>query len=111
MEKEAYYVNLNPISMDTLSATPANDGQMIEYEVRVTPTEKEALEQLLHSAQKHDMELGNMFSFRHFDDEKVDQDKDDLQSSLNDVYEAIYKYGTDETKRQIQEIHLVNDDQ
>ncbi|ERN51263.1 hypothetical protein M3689_12910 [Alkalihalophilus marmarensis] len=111
MEKQLYYVNLNPISMDTISPTRVDDGQLIEYEIEATATEKKALEELLHEVQSHDVELGNLITFRHFDDQKGDRDKNEYQRGLNDVYEALYNLGTAETKQKIQEIHLVNNDQ
>lgn len=111
MEKQLFYVNLNPISMDTISPTRVNDGQLIEYEIEATPTEKKALEDLLHEVQAHDVELGNLFSFRHFDDQKGDSDKNEYQRGLNDIFEELYRLGTAETKAKIQEIHLINDDQ
>jgi len=110
MEKQLYYVNLNPISMEDISPTPVHDGQLIEYEIEATVTEKKALEDLLREVQSHDLELGNLFTFRHFDDEKVDADRNEYQRGLNDVYEALYRLGTAKTKAQIQEIHMVNDD-
>ncbi len=97
--------------MDTINLTPVNDGQMIEYEIEATPTEKKALEDLLHEVQAHDVELGNLFSFRHYDDQKNDRDKNEYQRGLNDVYEALYNLGTPQTKQMISEIHLINDDQ
>jgi hypothetical protein len=111
MEKELFYVNLNPISMDTISPTKVDDGQLIEYEIEATPAEKKALEDLLHEVQSHDLELGNLFTFRHFDDEQVDEDKNEYQRGLNDVYEELYRLGTAETKQKIKEIHMINDDQ
>ncbi|MCM3762238.1 hypothetical protein M3212_15805 [Alkalihalobacillus oceani] len=111
MEKQLYYVNLNPISMDTISSTRVDDGQLIEYEIEATPAEKKALEDLLHQVQAHDVELGNLFSFRHFDDETGDADKNEFQRGLNDVFEELYRLGTAETKQKISEIHLINDDQ
>ncbi|MFC0557522.1 hypothetical protein [Halalkalibacter alkalisediminis] len=110
MEKQLYYVNLNPISMEDISPTPVNDGQLIEYEIEATLTEKKALEDLLSEVQAHDLELGNLFTFRHFDDEQVDTDRNEYQRGLNDVYEALYRLGTPKTKAQIKEIHMVNDD-
>ncbi|WP_227938023.1 hypothetical protein [Alkalihalobacillus deserti] len=110
MEKQLYYVNLNPISMEDISPTPVNDGQLIEYEIEATLTEKKALEDLLREVQAHDLELGNLFTFRHFDDEKEDRDRNEYQRGLNDVYEAIYRLGTAETKEKIKEIHMINDD-
>ncbi|TWI52879.1 hypothetical protein [Halalkalibacter nanhaiisediminis] len=111
MEKELYYVNLNPISMETISPVKVNDGQLIEYEIEATPAEKKALEDLLHEVQAHDMELGNMFTFKHFDDQVGDIDRNEFQRGLNDVFEELYRLGTAETKQKIEEIHLINDDQ
>ncbi|NEU31882.1 hypothetical protein GN156_14005 [bacterium LRH843] len=111
MEKELYYVNLNPISMETLSPIKINDGYLIEYEVAVTPSEKKDLENLLREVQAHDMELGSMFTFKHFDETGRIHDKDEYQRGLNDVYEEIYRLGTPETKQQIEEINLINHDQ
>lgn len=110
MERQLYYVNLNPISMEDISPTPANDGQLIEYAIEATVTEKKALEDLLRQVQAHDLELGNLFTFRHFFDDKVDTDRNEYQRGLNDIYEAIYQLGTPETKAKIKEIHMVNDD-
>ncbi|GAF66568.1 hypothetical protein BTS2_3469 [Bacillus sp. TS-2] len=110
MEKQKYYINLNPISMDTISPTKVDDGQLIEYEIEATETEKSDLENLLHEVQSHDVELGNLFSFKHFDTFKSDLDQSEYQNGLDDIYEAIYRLGTSETKRKLEEIHLVNDD-
>jgi len=38
--KQLYYVNLNPISMDNISLTKVDDGQLIEYEISATEAEK-----------------------------------------------------------------------
>ncbi len=110
MDKQNYFVNLNPISMDAISPVKVGDGQMIEYEISATETEIKALQDLLNQVQSHDLELGNLFTFRHFDDLKVDRDKNEYQSGLNDVYEAIYNLGTEETKRKVEEIGLMNND-
>ncbi|WP_353626383.1 hypothetical protein [Bacillus sp. JCM 19041] len=39
-EKQLYYVNLNPISMDTISNVRVGDGHLIEYEILATEAEK-----------------------------------------------------------------------
>ncbi|GAE31139.1 hypothetical protein [Halalkalibacter hemicellulosilyticus] len=111
MEKQLYYVNLNPISMDDISPIRVNDGQLIEYEIEATSLEKKELEKLLREVQAHDVELGNLFTFRHFDDQEGDRDKNEYQRGLNDVFEELYRLGTEETKAKIREIHLINDDQ
>ncbi|KGA97691.1 hypothetical protein AJ85_06000 [Alkalihalobacillus alcalophilus ATCC 27647 = CGMCC 1.3604] len=108
MEKQKYYINLNPISMDDISPTKIGDGQLIEYEIEATETEKKDLANLLHEVQKHDLELSNLFSFEHFDQSKTDIDQEEYQKGMDDVYEALYRLGTPETKRIIEEIHLRN---
>lgn len=109
MNKQLFYVNLNPISMDTISPTKVDDGQLIEYEIEATSDEKMALERLLREVQAHDMELGGLFTFNHFDEEERDIDKNEFQRGLNKVYEELYRLGTPETKNKIKEIHLPND--
>lgn len=109
-EKQLYYVNLNPISMDSISTMRVNDGQLIEYEIAATQAEKEELERLINEVHKHDVELSNLFTFKHFDELTADADKDEYQTGLNDVYDRLYQLGTEVTKQQIQEIHLQNED-
>ncbi|WYS07819.1 hypothetical protein MKZ27_07055 [Bacillus sp. FSL R5-0394] len=110
MDKQLYYVNLNPISMDTISNVRVNDGQLIEYEIAATEEEKKQFEDLLRQVNKHDVELGNLFSFRHFDERAGDADKNEFQVGMNDVYERLYQLGTEETKAKIKEINLLNED-
>ncbi|TSB45190.1 hypothetical protein [Alkalicoccobacillus porphyridii] len=109
-EKQLYYVNLNPISMDAISPVRVNDGQLIEYEIEATLDEKKELEHLLHETQAHDVELGNLISFRHFDDEIGDADKNEYQRGLGTIFDELYRLGTEETKAKIKEIHLINDE-
>ncbi|WP_078395268.1 hypothetical protein [Shouchella patagoniensis] len=109
-EKQLYYVNLNPISMDTISNVRVDDGQLIEYEISATETEKKELESFIHKVHTHDVELGNLFSFKHFDDLSADADKDEYQTGMNDIFDKIYQLGTPETKAIIKEIHLQNED-
>ncbi|GAF22540.1 MULTISPECIES: hypothetical protein [Shouchella] len=108
--KQLYYVNLNPISMDNISLTKVDDGQLIEYEISATEAEKEEFERLIREVHKHDVELGNLFSFKHFDDLTADADKDEYQTGMNDIYDRLYTLGTEETKQKISEIHLQNED-
>ncbi|KMK74940.1 hypothetical protein [Alkalihalobacillus pseudalcaliphilus] len=110
MDKQLYYVNLNPISMDDISPTKVGDGQLIEYEIEATEAEKKDLSELLRQVQKHDLERGNLFSLKHFDTTYSDRDQEEFQRGLDDVFEALYRLGTPETKRIIEDIHLTNHD-
>ncbi len=109
MEKQRYYVSLNPTAMNNISPIRINDGQLVEYEISATPQEKMKLEQLIKSAKAHDVEFGGLFTFKHFNEDTRDQDKDDFQRSLNEVYKEIYRLGTEETKKKMEEIDLLND--
>ena len=109
MEKQTYYVNLHPISMDTISNVKVDDPALIQYEIEATEGELKELQHLLTEVQAHDMQLRNLFSFRHFTEEYSDEDRNEFQEGLNQVYEQIYKLGTPETKRIVEEIHLIND--
>lgn len=101
-------MSINPTAMNNISPIRINDGQLVEYEISATREEKLSLEKLLRSAKAHDVELGSLFTFKHFNDDTRDQDKDDFQRSLNEVYKEIYRLGTEETKQKIDEIGLIN---
>ncbi|MDA3129896.1 hypothetical protein ACFPTR_01245 [Aliibacillus thermotolerans] len=110
MKKQKYYVNLHPLSMDAISTVKIPDPALIQYEIEATPEERDQLEFVLAETQKHDMELRNLFSFRHYDDVIADEDRNEFQSGLNQVFDMIYELGTPETKQQLREIGLLNDD-
>ncbi|WP_078551934.1 hypothetical protein [Bacillus alkalicellulosilyticus] len=106
MERQTYYVNLNPISMEDISPTKIGDGQLIEYEIFVNDAEYKELQDLLLEVQAHDMELGDLFTFKHFNELETDRDRNETQRGLYDVYRMIHKFGTTETKRAIESLGL-----
>lgn len=108
MEKQKYYVSLNPTSLGEISSLKVNDGKLIEYEIEATPTEKMSFEKLLREVKAHDVELGSLFTFKHYFDKNRDKDKDEFQQGLNDIYKELHRLGTEETKQQIEEIDLMN---
>lgn len=109
-EKEKYYVNLNPISMDTISPIKVDDMNLIQYEIEATSSELGKLQHLLNEVQAHDMELGNLFTLKHFKDKTADADRDETQRGWNAVYKQLYELGTPPTKQAIEEINLLNDE-
>lgn len=106
MERQTYYVNVNPTSMEDISPTKVDDGELIEYEIEATEAEYKDLQNLLLEVQAHDMELGDLFTFKHYNDKEIDRDRNEFQRGLEDVYRMIYKLGTPETKRQIESLGL-----
>ncbi|MFB5664218.1 hypothetical protein [Alteribacillus sp. HJP-4] len=109
MEKQKYYVNLNPISMDEVSPVRIPDSNLIQYEIEVTPDELEEVLFLLGEVQDHDVERQNLFTFRHFNEALTETDRHEYQDGLDKVFQMIYKYGSAETKKQVESIHLIND--
>ncbi|QQK79463.1 hypothetical protein HUG20_05865 [Salicibibacter cibi] len=101
MTKRTYYVNLNPTSMEDITTSKINDHELIEYEIEATEEEITDLQQLLLDVQKHDMELADLFSFRHFNEHFTTDDSERFQHGINQVYRTIYELGTPETKEKM----------
>ncbi|MFD2703861.1 hypothetical protein [Salibacterium lacus] len=110
MDKQTYYVNLNPISMDDVSRVKIPDSNMIQYEIEADPEELKSLDVLLNETQAHDLESRNLFTFRHFDESIEETDRHEFQRGMDHVLEKIYELGTPETKQKIEEAHILNDD-
>lgn len=108
MEKRKYYVNLNPISMNNISEVKVDDGKLIEYEIEATEDEIRNLKRLLDEVQAHDMELADLFTFKHFNEEFTEADRKETQEGLNQVFQELYRLGTEETKKALEELQLVN---
>lgn len=99
MEKQLYYVNLNPTSMQDIHSMRINDGQLVEYEIEATQEQRNALEKMLREMKSDAIGVGNIFS---------NTNLDDYQHGLNNIYQELYRLGTTETKQQIEEINLLN---
>ncbi|WP_096201668.1 hypothetical protein [Bacillus sp. FJAT-45350] len=105
-EKKKYYVNLNPISMDAISNVKVDDPQLIQYEIEVTDEELKEVQHLLTEVQHHDLELQNLFSFRHFDEMNKVEDDNETRDGMEHILQTVYKYGSQETKQVLEEIHF-----
>ncbi|AXF57646.1 hypothetical protein [Salicibibacter kimchii] len=101
MPKRTYYVNLNPTSMEDITTSKIDDHELIEYEIEATEEQITDLQQLLLDVQTHDMELADLFSFRHFDENFTTADSERFQHGINQVYRTIYELGTQETKEKM----------
>ncbi|MFZ4453397.1 hypothetical protein [Salibacterium aidingense] len=108
MEKQTYYVNLNPISMDDISSVEIPDSTLIQYEIEATKEELEKLDFLLDETQNHDLEASNLFTFRHFDESIEETDRHEFQKGMDAVLQMIYDLGTPKTKQQMEEAGIVN---
>ncbi|SFF01879.1 hypothetical protein [Alteribacillus iranensis] len=108
MHKQKYYVNLHPLSMDDISPVKIPDSSLIQYEIEVTPTELEEMEYILEETQAHDLELHNLFTFEHYNQDATDVDSKEVQYGMNRIFEKIYEYGTPETKGQLDEMGVMD---
>lgn len=96
--------------MDTISSVEVNDGQLIEYEIEATDEEYKELKNLLTEVQAHDLELADLFTFKHFNERFSDADRDETQRGLEQAFQMIFDLGTEDTKRKINEIRLADND-
>ncbi|WP_042421167.1 hypothetical protein [Geomicrobium sp. JCM 19038] len=102
MDKQIYYVNLNPISMDDVTTTKIDDSELIQFEIEASADEIKELKTLLSEVQAHDMELQDLFTFRHFNEEYTDDDSREFQHGLDHVYKRIYELGTHKTREDME---------
>ncbi|WP_052364124.1 hypothetical protein [Geomicrobium sp. JCM 19037] len=56
----------------------------------------------MKEVQAHDMELQDLFTFRHFNEKYTVDDGAEMQHGLNEVYKKIYALGTHETREQME---------
>ncbi|WP_018923343.1 hypothetical protein [Salsuginibacillus kocurii] len=110
MHKKRYYVHLNPTTMEDLTETEVNDPDIIQYAVDATPEEADKLRELLEKTQRHDLELTNLMTFRHFDERIEENDRYEYKDSFEHVLHAIYDLGTPETKEAVKSMHWFPDE-
>lgn len=94
--------------MNEISSVKADDGQLIEYEIEATESEVKSLQRLLDEVHAHDVELGNLFTFKHLDEKETVSDREETQDGLNQVFQQLYELGTEETKKALRELELYN---
>lgn len=92
--------------MNEINTIKADDGQLIEYEIEATESELQRLQRLLDEVHAHDMELGNVFTFKHMDEDHNVGDEKETQDGLNQVFQQLYELGTEDTKKALQELNL-----
>jgi DNA polymerase III sliding clamp (beta) subunit (PCNA family) len=95
-EKNSYYVSLQS---GEIRHQPWDD-QLNYFEIKADVQEVKTLEQLLREVNKRDFN-SNAFLYHHFNESKVDGDREEYQSILEKTYQKIYNLGTEETKRQL----------
>jgi hypothetical protein len=80
--------------------TPDNT---IQYQIYATDKEKEQLADLLERVKSEDFDQNQVFK-NPFDEKAADQEKDQTQNDLREVYQMVYDLGTLETKEVVADI-------
>lgn len=103
--RQKYYVTLNP--QDLRIGQTRDDSQVIQYEI-------EATDQELHEVQQFIQKYGDEFYgvvdilFHPFNVRELNDDNYKSLSNLDYLYQLVYKYGTDKTKRDLESIQREN---
>ncbi|PRO65100.1 hypothetical protein [Alkalicoccus urumqiensis] len=107
MERETYYVIWE--SGTSLQLSPIlPDSQLIHYSVDVNERERLQLEALMNDVDEGDVMPEHVFQSP-FDETKDERDKMRLGEKEDDLFHLIYRYGTERTKRRLQELYDEND--
>lgn len=103
--KQKYYITLNPQEMEI--GQIRDDSQLIQYEIEVNEQELIEVKQLI---QKYRYELYDVADilFHSFHERDVTEDKYQSLDNLEQLFQLIYKYGTVETKHDLENIKEAN---
>ncbi len=107
MERERYYVSVDmPVLSISKTKTPEN---LVQYEIYATEREKDKLYAMLNEVSEDDFEPQQVFG-RPFDEKAADEEKDQTQKEIRQVYEYVYQLGSDETKKILNDLRPVESD-
>ncbi|MCT8139331.1 hypothetical protein H1D32_17425 [Anaerobacillus sp. CMMVII] len=104
-ERQKYYVTLNPIELGIEHVR--DDSQLIQYEIEVT---KQELEVVSNFIRKYSDELYDVSDIllRPFHFQDVEEDNYESLTNLEQLYQLVYKYGSEKTKRDLESIQREN---
>lgn len=100
MEKGIFYVTLET---GETSPQPNPETNGVQYAIEATPNEMKELE-LLFSKKQDDMD----FLFKPMDEESIEKDRKDDNNAMMSIYKKLYEYGTAQTRKQIDEIGVLD---
>ncbi|RXJ00704.1 hypothetical protein DS745_11645 [Anaerobacillus alkaliphilus] len=103
--KQKYYVTLNPQELGI--GQIRDDSQLVQYEIEVNEAELAEVQNYLkhYSEELYDPQnvILHPFSF-----EDVDNDNKQSLNNLERIYQIVYRYGTEKTKRDLESIYQQN---
>ncbi|MFK3939612.1 hypothetical protein ACI2JA_19070 [Alkalihalobacillus sp. NPDC078783] len=100
-KRESYYVTVDMAIM-SINKEKMPDNT-IQYQIYATDKEKEQLAELLERVKSEDFDQNQVFK-NPFDEKAADQEKDQTQNDLRQVYQMVYDLGTLETKEIVADI-------
>lgn len=103
--RQKYYVTLNPQELGV--GEIRDDSQLIQYEVEVSEQELNEIQQFI---EKYSDELYDFSDIilQPFNEGDVNEDNQQSLGNLEELYRVVYKFGTDKTKRYLENIQREN---
>ncbi|MBM7095990.1 hypothetical protein JSY36_09500 [Bacillus sp. H-16] len=106
MNKQTYFISINQGSRIEIFTEPT-DPALIQYEVEVDGEEVEDFLNLIRRFREKDVEPEQIF-VRPFNEPAADRDKQELKYDTRELFEMIYRYGTEKTRRELEELQRQN---
>lgn len=99
-ERQSYFISLDKERIDEISIPDTT-----EYEVLLTNEELEVFKRLIRDNDHRDFWYAmKNITFLPFNENEVDEMRKQDDDNLMKAYKLIYRYGTDETKRKLQDM-------
>ncbi|WP_077621974.1 hypothetical protein [Sediminibacillus massiliensis] len=102
-EKNKYFVK---IETGDVNPTPTHDGG-VEYEIEGTYENKLEIESLFHEQHLAGSRAAEYHYRAPFQEKAADEEREQYDDQMINVFRKIYELGTEKTKRQIEEIGIL----
>ncbi|WP_037465563.1 hypothetical protein [Shimazuella kribbensis] len=103
MEKETYYVTVD----GTIHSEKLLDDAPYDFEIQATEDEINNLQDLFQRTYNNDWDTYVQAHLPYLTDERQ-KASTDVDQNIKEIYEAIYRLGSDETKRSIEGLGLLD---
>jgi hypothetical protein len=103
--REKYYLTLNPQELGI--GQIRDDSQLVQYEIEVNEQE---LHEITNCINKYSSELYDVSDIllHPFNEREVNEDNQQSLNNLERLYELVYEYGTERTKRDLESVQRAN---
>lgn len=104
MTKKQYFVS---IAKQEITDIPI-PGQGAEYEIIADDQDIETIKQLFKSADQYEKDASSYILLNPFDEWGVDDNREGYAEDIQEVYEILYKLGTEKTKNKISQLGILS---